>query len=182
MASTSLRRSSSSDWRAISSKLARNSDAMPRSLAMNWPNRRSSTGRSFGPTTINATMAMTMSSVMPTSGSMGRWPNEKRRPHQGGRRGLPLQCALSAARAVFLVLGKRLLGLVGRLFALQAVAEGADALGGVAHKAGDLAAAAEQQRRRDDDRKDVPDAKGAHALNSPWAGPLRRTPVLSRRI
>src|SRR5687768_15171073 len=84
----------------------------------------------------------------------------------------------SAPRAVFLVLGKRLLGLVGRLFALQAVAEGADALGGVAHKAGDLAAAAEQQRRRDDDRKDVPDAKGAHALNSPWVAPLWRTPVL----
>ena len=64
MASTSLRSSSSSDWRAISSKLARNSAAMARTLAMNWPSLRSSTGRSFGPTTISATTAAIRNSTM----------------------------------------------------------------------------------------------------------------------
>ena len=70
MAWTSRRSSSNSDWRAISSKLARNSDAMPRILPMNWPSLRSRTGRSLGPTTIRATAAMTRSSVPPISGSM----------------------------------------------------------------------------------------------------------------
>ena len=69
-ASTSLRNSSSSDWLANSSKLARNSAARLRILATHWPTLRRRIGRSFGPTTIRATAARKMSSVAPASGSM----------------------------------------------------------------------------------------------------------------
>jgi len=53
--SISWRNSSSSDWRAISSKLLRNSFAMLRALPTHWPTMRSRRGISFGPTTTRAT-------------------------------------------------------------------------------------------------------------------------------
>ena len=79
---------------------------------------------------------------------------------------------LVIAIVALIVVGQRLGGrLLGLLLAFQAVPEGADALGGVAHQAGDLPAAAEQQREKGDDDENLPERR-AH-----WGTPGSGTPA-----
>src|SRR5690606_33666907 len=119
-------------WRAISSKLARNSDAMRRARPTNWPTLRIIKGRSLGPTTIRARSPMIRSSSPPIPG-----PSIA----QGLRERLAVQIltlAVGARQGADPFRGAVVgLGLIA--FVLETVAEGADALGGVAHQTGQFA-------------------------------------------
>src|ERR1700677_947957 len=124
---------------------------MPRMWAMNRPTLRISMGRSLGPTTISATTPTITKSRIRPSGNMCQGSRASRSPFGPA-------AGNSANDLIFF--GVRMSeGLGGgrrrcRLITLQAVAERADALGGVTHKAGELAAPAEQQKHHD--RHDQP--------------------------
>src|SRR5579862_2699805 len=139
--SISLRNSSSSLWRAISSKLRRNSLAMARARPAHCPAVRISLGRSFGPTTTSA-----------TTSRMRMWLQLKR-----SNTVVP-----SAADGVLLFVGSLGVDGLGILRRVQAFAEAADALGEIAHQIGQLAAAAEQQQHDRRQDQNVPDAQATH--------------------
>src|ERR1700761_280058 len=128
--SISLRSSSSSAWRAISSKLLRNSLAMARALPAHLPAMCIMRGRSLGPTTISATASRMTIWLQLNRSNMGRRPMLS---YGTSDRGLVLVGVFGVDHLGLVLLG-------------QALLEAVDALAEVAHQVGDLAAAAEQDQ------------------------------------
>src|ERR1700748_2127022 len=123
--SIALRSSSSSAWRAISSKLLRNSPAMARALPAHLPAMCIRRGKSFGPTMISAAASRMTMWLQLNRSNIARFSD----------RGLVLVADLGVDHlGVFLVVLR------------QALLEAVDALAEVAHKVRDLAPAAEQDQ------------------------------------
>ena len=174
MLSISLRSSSSSDWRAMSSKLLRNWSAIARALPIHWPTMRIRRGKSFGPTTTRATISTmriwlqlksSMLNVLSPSLVLRRAQDEANATASSVSlpKDEPTAHGPTVVWSLFGVgvgVGVRRTGNgLGVLRIVQALAKALDALGDVAHQVGNLAAAAEQQQRDDRQNQNVPDAQ-----------------------
>src|ERR1700761_7165126 len=144
--SISLRSSSSSAWRAISSKLLRNSLAMARALPAHLPAICIRRGKSFGPTTTSMTTSRMRICCQLNRSNMGR------RPARGNSdRGLVLVGVFGVDHLGVVLLGQPLL-------------EAVDAFAEVAHQVGHLATATEQDQGHQAQKHPMDPAQTTHDI------------------
>src|SRR5262249_9791086 len=142
---------------------------MRRSLLIHCPSVRSTVGSSFGPIAINATTAMSSSSLQPISNMEASTPRgarcagappiyaARRRERSAGLARLGDGRRWSGRRLVVDRLRVGLDGLgLGFFFFREPFLERLDALGEIAHQLRDLAAPAEQQQAHGQNQNPVP--------------------------
>src|SRR6056297_3714052 len=119
---------------------------MPRTRPVNCPNLRNITGRSFGPTTINATTPITSNSIQPMSGMNVPSRLALQHPDHPGATlaGLAVRLGGHVTRGGAIRVGGRgILDFFGGI--LHTALERRDSLADLAHQACDLAAAKQNQ-------------------------------------